>query len=283
MKCAPGVILPLFLLLPGWAQDQPPVSGASPAPAAPPVTPVLENNGKPMVLPFHCTDQDIQWAGLTCSENNPCAVYLELASLAVQGAKIIVAGNIHTAAVTLYTALLVSEDSGHTWTVAPGPIRGAGLDHTQFLDGETAWVSGLMLFPLPQDPFLLLSTDGGKTWRQRPVSNESHPGAIQQFFFSSRTEGQLIVDRGPAEKTDRYERYESSDGGESWTILEENTKPLRLAQTDAPPADWRLRADSATQSYRLERRQGTRWTDVAAFAVKIGVCSPEQQEPEPVR
>jgi photosystem II stability/assembly factor-like uncharacterized protein len=274
MKFSVGVIM--LLAVSTWAQEQPPVVPAVPlAPPSLPVVPVLENNGKPMVLPFHCTDDDIQWAGLTCSEEDPCPIYLELASVAAQGGRIVTAGNIHSAAVTLSTAVLVSQDAGHTWTEAHPRIRGAGLDHIQFLDGDTAWVSGLTLFPLPQDPFLLLTTDAGKSWRQRPVGGESHPGAIQQFFFTSRTDGFLLVDRGPAAIGDRYERFESANGGESWTIQEESTKPLKLRQTEAPSTDWRLQVDSATQSYHLERRQGERWTSVAAFAVKIGVCKPE--------
>lgn len=276
---SPGVLLALLLAVPVWAQEQPPTAPAA-LPVAPsaPVMAVLENNGKPMALPFHCTDDDIQWAGLTCSEEDPCPIYLELATVAAQGGTIVTAGNIHSAAVTLYSAVLVSGDAGRTWTEAHERIRAAGLDHIQFLDADTAWISGLTLFPLPQDPFLLLTTDGGKTWRQRTITTEGHPGAIQQYFFSNRTDGSLLIDRGPAETGDRYERFESADGGESWTIQEENTKPLKLKQTAGPVPDWRLRADNSTQSYHLERRQGERWIGVAAFAVKIAACKPEVHE-----
>ena len=232
-----------------------------------------------MVLPFHCTDEDMLWAGLSCTEENPCPIYLELSTATAQGTRIVTAGNLHTASVTLYTVVLVSDDGGRNWTEAHERIRGSGLDHIQFLDSDTAWVSGLTLFPLPQDPFLLLTTDGGKTWRQRTISGDSHPGAIQQYFFSSRTDGVLLIDRGAAETGDRYERFVSSDGGESWTIQEESTKPLKLQKVDVPSGDWRLRADGPTQSYHLERRQGTRWADVSAFAVKIGTCKPEPAPP----
>ncbi len=271
-----GVIPPLLLALLAWGQEQPPANPPTP-PAASNllVVPVLENTGKPMVLPFQCTDDDIQWAGLTCSPDDPCPVYLELTSVAAKNSRIVTAGNLHTAAVTLYTAVLVSDDAGQTWTKPHPGIRGAGLDHIQFLDPETAWISGLTQFPLPQDPFLLLTTDGGKTWRQRPIQDEYHPGAIQQFFFNNREEGALLVDRGPAETGDRYERFQSSNGGESWTIQEESTKPLKLARTEAPSTDWRLRVDGPTKSYRVERRQGGRWTEVAAFAVRVGACRPD--------
>ena len=206
-----------------WAQEQPP---ANPAP------PVLENSGKPMLLPFRCTEDDVQWAGLSCSADEPCPVYLELA--AVESGvppgpgRIFAAGNIHSSAVTLYSVLLASEDAGHTWREAHERIRGASLDRIQFLDAELGWTSGQALSPLPQDPFLLLTSDGGKTWRQRVIFSESRVGSIQQFHFSAKDSGSLIIDRGPGSEGGRYELYESPDAGESWTIRETSDRPLQL-------------------------------------------------------
>src|SRR3954452_11266699 len=106
--------LVLLLLMCGnaFAQDAPPAAAAPVVPAAPPV---LANVGKPMVVPFHCTDEDIRTAGLTCSEDEPCPVYLELAAVESTGIRIFTAGNIHTANSTLSTVLLGSEDNGQTW------------------------------------------------------------------------------------------------------------------------------------------------------------------------
>ncbi len=252
-----------------WAQEQP---SATPAP------PVLENSGKPMLLPFGCTEDDVQWAGLSCSADEPCPVYLELA--AVESAvppgsgRIFAAGNIHSSAVTLYSVLLASEDGGHTWREAHERIRGASLDRIQFLDAELGWTSGQVLSPLPQDPFLLLTSDGGKTWRARAIFSESRVGSIQQFHFSAKDSGSLIIDRGPGSEGDRYELWESPDGGESWTIRETSDRPLKLNPSPATPSEWRARADGPTQSFHLERRQGERWVSVAAFAVKLGACQP---------
>jgi len=68
----PGtVLLTVLAAAAACAQEQAP---ATPAPA------VLENSGKPMLLRFRCTEDDIQWAGLSCSANEPCPVYLELAA-----------------------------------------------------------------------------------------------------------------------------------------------------------------------------------------------------------
>src|SRR5437764_10670916 len=169
-----------------FAQDPPP------APPIPPPPPLLENSGKPMLLPFQCTDEDIQLSGLTCSEEDPCPIYLEVAAVESVGNRIFVAGNIHTSAVTVFSTLLASEDGGRTWREAHERIRSAGLDRIQFLDAEIGWVAGEKLAPLPQDPFLLLTSDGGKTWRMRPIFSETADnrlGVIQQFFFTAKDNG----------------------------------------------------------------------------------------------
>ena len=150
-----------------------------------------------MTLPYQCTPDDQQWAGLACSEDEPCPIYLELNAAESSGARLFVAGNIHSSTVTLYSVLLASDDSGLTWREAHPRIRGAGLDHMQFFDTATGWAGGEVLFPLPRDPFLLLTTDGGRSWRQRPFFGETFPGSLQQFLFTSRTSGSAILDRGP--------------------------------------------------------------------------------------
>lgn len=211
---------------------------------------------------------------MSCSEDEPCPLYLELASAEGVGEHIFTAGNIHSDAVTLYSILLSSADGGHSWQAAPGSMRGAGLDHIQLLDALTGWISGQTLFPIPQDPFLLLTADGGKTWRAQPVFQENHFGSIQQFSFDSKTTGALVVDNGAGSDTARYARYETSDGGETWSIKEESKKPLQLKRPASAPA-WRVRADGATRSYRIERRAGSQWTTVAAFAVRLPPCKPE--------
>jgi photosystem II stability/assembly factor-like uncharacterized protein len=202
-------------------------------------------------------------------------VYLELSAVEAVGSRIFVAGNFHTSAVTLSSALFGSDDSGHTWREVHDRIRGAGLDRIQFLDAETGWVSGEVLFPLPRDPFLLLTSDGGKTWRQRPVFGESREnrfGSVLQFFFAAKNDGTILIDRSAGADGDRYEVYESPDAGESWTVKQTSDKLPRLRQPPTPSTEWRLRADSGTGSYHIEHRQGARYANVAAFAVKTSVC-----------
>jgi len=270
-----GFLLLVSLVLPDGfvcAQDGPP-SGQISGPQAVPEPPVMLNAGKPMVLPFECTREDVGSAGFSCSEEAPCPVYLELGAVAASGNKFFVAGDIHSDAVTLYSVLLGSDDAGHSWREVHPRIRAAGLDHLQFIDANTGWVGGQQLFPLPQDPFVLLTTDGGTTWRQAAVFGESsdyHFGSIQEMYFSSRTNGSVVIDRSSGGDPGPFALYESPDGGASWTLKEQTAKPLHVR--GAPEADWRVRVDGGTKAFLLERRQGVRWILQASFAVNIGFC-----------
>jgi hypothetical protein len=264
----------LFLAMNGSAGAQDPATPANNAL-------ILENHDRPIEVPFKCTEEDMAWAGLSCTEQDPCPAYFELAAAEPSGSRIFAAGNIHSESVTLYSVLLGSEDGGKTWREVHERIRGAGLDHIQFVDLIDGWVSGEALSPLPQDPFLLMTADGGATWRRQLVFSDTDSGSIQQFAFSSKKDGSLIVDRGEGSEVERYSLYESADGGESWRIAQLSKTPLRLPGAAETEKEWRVRADRATQSFRIEHRQGERWTAAASFAVKAGACKPGPAEPEP--
>ena len=260
----------LLLWAPLRAQDLP---QNLPNPA--PISPILQNNGKPIQTPFRCIAQDIQWAGMSCTPDEPCPVYLELSAVEAVGNKLFAAGNIHSQTVTLYSILLGSEDLGHTWQEVHPRIRGAGLDRVQFTDLENGWVSGEALSPLPQDPFLLLTDDGGKSWRQQPIFSETRVGSIQQIEFQSKNEGSLVIDRGQGSQSDRFELYESLNGGRTWNIKEASRRPITLKDLSSSPPLWRIQADGPSQSYRIEHQQGGRWTVASEFAVSLEPCRPE--------
>ncbi|HUE05146.1 MAG TPA: hypothetical protein VMR62_36700 [Bryobacteraceae bacterium] len=250
-------------------------------PAAEPVQiQPLVNAGKPMVVDYQCGEEDIRLSGLTCTIEDPCPVYLELASVETVGNRIFLAGNIHTSSTTLTAVLLSSDDAGKTWREPQERIRLAGFDRIQFIDFENGWVSGEALHPLPHDPFLLVTTDAGKTWQSRPVYGDSQFGAILQFWFSSRTNGSLVIDRGRASESGRYELYDTSNAGDTWTLRQAGERPVPLKRaSETANADWRLRADAASKSYHIERRAGGAWRSVAAFSVSIGACKPPEMPP----
>jgi hypothetical protein len=226
----------------------------------------------PTKIPFTCTPEDVEAFGLTCSPEEPCAVFLELSAVDSIGGRMFLTGNLHTGTTTLFSVLLASEDSGKNWTEPVPRIRFGALEQIQFVDLEAGWISGQLNQPLPRDPFLLRTTDGGKTWAARTVFDDSHFGSIQQFWFSSRTEGQLIVDRQQGGHT-RYELLESRTGGESWDPKEIGDKPILLKKTRAPgEAVWRVRADAPSKNFHLERRTSEKWEAVATFAIRAGEC-----------
>ena len=229
----------------------------------------------PFRVPFKCAEDEVQAMGESCNAGEPCAVYLELSALEVLGPKVFVTGNLHGDTATVASILLMSDDGGRTWTEPHERIRSAVLDQIQFIDFEMGWVGGQLLLGTPKDPFLLITHDGGKSWRRQPVFEDTHPGTIEQFWFDSRNSGVLLIDRVQASETGaRYELLESMTGGESWIPRETQAAPIQLNKTrPAANPDWRLRPDAGLKSYRVEHRESGKWTAVALFPVLVASCT----------
>jgi photosystem II stability/assembly factor-like uncharacterized protein len=231
----------------------------------------LENTGKPMRVPFECTEADSQVAGLSCSEEEPCQVYLELASVESVGNKVFLTGNLHTPTTTLFSILLATEDAGKTWSEAHPRIRLGGLDQIQFVDFQNGWIAGANLQSTPRDPFFLITTDGGKTWHQRPIYDETRVAVIERYWFDTKENGMLLMDARL--ERNRHELYETRTGGESWSLQQASADPIRFPRSRDPGASgWRVRADAATHSYHLEKSEAERWQKVASFLVSLGTC-----------
>lgn len=243
----------VFVLSCAWAQDS------------------LVYNGKPLQIPFECTEDDSQTAGLHCTEEEPCPAFLELSSVEAVGNRLLVTGNLHAASATLYSVLLTSSDAGKAWTEGYKRLKSAGLDQIQFLDFATGWIAGNYVTGTPRDPFLLATSDGGATWRLLPLFEESRPGEIEKFYFESKTTGTLLLD---VRYANRYELFETLTGGMSWESRQTSVQPIRLPQEPSVvPAAWRLRADAATHANVLEKSDGARWQKVASFLVSAGKCT----------
>ncbi|MEO7143834.1 MAG: hypothetical protein ABI165_10070 [Bryobacteraceae bacterium] len=229
----------------------------------------------PAHIDYKCADDDIEFFGLNCTPEMPCPVYLELTSLERVGAKLFLTGNFHSATVTLDSILLMSADEGKTWTEPHARIRSASLDQAQFVDLEKGWVSGETVQSLPRNPFFLVTTDAGLTWDQRPVFEEDRVGTIVQFWFDSPTSGSVVIEAGS-----KNERYETMTGGSTWAVREVKDSPIRLKQSYAAPnPDWRLRADAASQTYRVEKRQNGAWRTLTSFPIHVADCKPAEAAP----
>lgn len=268
--------------------QQPPAPAEAPKPEAP-ARPVYAFAGKPLNVDFKCTEDDIMAFGLTCTEDEPCEVYLELTALESVGGKVFATGNLHTRDVTMWSMLLASEDGGKTWTEAHERMRSTGLEHIQFIDFEMGWIGGQQLLAVPRDPFFLITDDGGKSWRRKPLYSETRVGAIEQFVFESRTNGQLLIDRTQTgDSGGRHEFYETNSGGDSWSLRQVSPNPIKLRRPRTPNPDWRIRADARTKSFVIEKRAAAGWQTLSSFLVKAGECKPAElkftdppPEPEP--
>jgi photosystem II stability/assembly factor-like uncharacterized protein len=167
--------------------------------------------------------------------------------------------------------LMESDDGGKSWTEPSRRLRSAALEQIQFADFQHGWAAGVMLEPLPKDPFLMVTADGGKLWRKIPVTEEADYGSIQQFWFESATTGELVLDRSQG-GTKRYELYASMTGGASWELQQKSERPIAIKTSrTAEYANWRIRADG--DSYRVERRTAAGgWETAARFATRAGEC-----------
>lgn len=229
----------------------------------------LDNTAKPMRVVYECTAAETQAAGLGCSEQDPCPVYLELSNVNAVGNKIFVTGNIHTPMATLDSILLASQDGGKTWTEPQPRVRSAGLDQIQFVDADHGWISGANLQTAPRDPFFLITTDGGKSWREHPIFQETRVAAVESFRFNSPANGTLWIDATLDNGT--HEEYETRDGGESWKLVP-GAEEEKAHASGRNEAGWRLRTDAATHSYVIEKSEDNRWAKVASFYVNIASC-----------
>ena len=229
---------------------------------------------EPVKVATVCTEDDMQSYGMSCSNEEPCKIYLELTSLESIGNRLIVAGNLHTSDVTLSSILLSSEDSGKTWKEPLERMKTATLDAMQFLDFEHGWINGQLVQSFPKDPFFLVTRDGGRSWRNIPIFSESRSGAVDKYHFENKTDGTMLLDRQQSgDSGGRWALYETRTGGDSWELKQvTQRKPDFKKSATTGNAEWRLSPIAKTKIYRVERRTAGKWDAVAIFSIEAGEC-----------
>jgi photosystem II stability/assembly factor-like uncharacterized protein len=261
-------------------EAQAPSSAAStpkPGVTADPAKQLLVNTGgAPMSISFRCTAEEMQAAGLSCSSAVPCPVFLEISAVGSPGARIYAVGNFHTQGETVSSVVLASEDGGKTWFEAHPRLPVASLEQIEFFDFQNGWISGALVEPSPRDPFILLTRDGGKTWRMRPITGESpRSGIIDKFHFSSSSQGIVYIDRlRGADDGLRYETWGTNNGGDSWSVREVSGKPIAPQKPEPARTEplWRVREDAKLHAFVIETRRTGNWLPVASFLVNAGEC-----------
>lgn len=223
----------------------------------------------PVHVDYACPAEDIDSFGLTCSDERPCPVFFEVSAVDSVGSRIVVAGDIHTETTTLYGVVLFTEDGGASWTEAIPRLRSTEFEQLQFI-GDHGWLSGQRVEPLPKDPFVMITSNGGKDWRQKPLFEDSRFGSIAQFHFESPSSGELIFDDSVGKATNQ-ELYGTMTGGESWEIKQKSTTPLHLKTPREAPA-WTVAAPPGSKTYLIERVAGGKKELFARFLIHIGDC-----------
>jgi len=209
---------------------------------------------------------------MSCSADDPCPVYLEISAVAANGSKVLAAGDLHGRSATLASILLLSEDSGATWKEPAARLRGATIDQLE-MNSQAGWAAGESLYPLPRDPFVLLTTDSGGSWRKQAIGEEDSPGTVQRFWFDSPQHGEVIVDAGRTAEGGRYRAYESENGGATWNLTGGSDRPPGLKH--APPdenTEWRVTASKDGKAIEIERHSDGAWVAVASFAIEVALC-----------
>ena len=222
----------------------------------------------PVHIDYACTQEDVDAFGLTCSEEQPCPVFFEVSAVDSFGLHVFVAGDIHTATTTLYGVLLSTEDGGASWSEAITRLRSTAFEQFQVIENH-GWLSGQRVEPLPKDPFFITTTDGGKTWREHPLFEETRFGSITQFRFDSPTAGELIFDDSVG-KAVHQELYATTTGGENWELRQTSSKALRLKPMNN--TSWIVTAPAGSKTYLIEHVIGGKKAPFAHFLIHIGDC-----------
>ena len=118
---------------------------------------------------------------------------------------------------TLYQTV----DAGASWRAIPTPISAGGLCFTSV---DTGWVVSLGSLPTQANPpatALIATTDGGRSWQQRPL-----PGAIARFPGTAQRLGCAqpgtlwdLFYGEPGAGNEPYVLFRGPDGGQSWQAV----------------------------------------------------------------
>lgn len=269
IKKQPDIILP---------EPTPIVLGEEKEPEGPPEgTTVYE--GPVISLSTVCDVNRLEYAGIRCSADRPCELFLELVSIASEGAWMVLAGEVHTAEATYESVVLTSSDGGATWTESAERIAAGGIESISIVDAQTAFVAGQQGDTATGEmPFLLATNDGGASWETRMVEagGEKIEGLVVAFQADTTSHGYLILEQLAA-TGDPYRLYETYNGGRSWSIRQiAADKPQipgpRLA---LKTENWSVRPDSASGEFIVAKRSSSAlsgWADQGRFAGTVGSC-----------
>lgn len=190
---------------------------------------------------YHSTDGGENW---TESFHQPGTYFR---SINFVNDKIGFAGNIgpdYFPGVTDSQPLYQTLDGGKTWTavvgITPGDIKGVcALDSmtTQFINAgkletrTTIYAAGRVGGPAK----LVISRDGGQSWSKYDLTK--YTGMVQDVKFINESTGFICAGSDPSVEKSHAQILKTTDGGTTWKVVYESTRPLELIWKCSFPTD----------------------------------------------
>jgi hypothetical protein len=235
--------------------------------------------GPVVSLQTACDIDRLEYAGIRCSEDRPCELFLELVSVVSEGDWMVLAGEIHTADATYESVVLSSKDGGLTWTESADRIAAGGIESISIVDAQTAFVAGQQGDTATGEmPFLLVTDDGGVSWETRMVETggEKVEGLVVAFQADTTSHGYLTLEQLAA-TGDAYRLYETYNGGRSWSIRQISADQPQIPgpRLAIKSENWSVRPDSDSGEFIVAKRSSSAasgWADQGRFAGTAGSC-----------
>lgn len=268
-KKQPDIVLP---------EPPPIVLGQELEPEGPPEGTTVYD-GPVISLSAVCDVDRLEYAGIRCSADRPCELFLELVSIASEGDWMVLAGEVHTSEATYESVVLTSKDGGARWTESAERISAGGIESISIIDAQTAFVAGQQGDTATGEiPFLLVTDDGGVSWETRMVETggEKVEGLVVGFQADSTSHGYLTLEQLAA-TSDAYRLYETYNGGRSWSIRQISAErpqvpgPRLAVKTE----NWSVQPDSSSGEFLVAKRTSSApsgWADQSRFAGTVGSC-----------
>lgn len=250
---------------------------AAAAAAAEPTVPTYE--GPNIALTTSCEVERLEYAGIRCSAEQPCAFFLELVAVASEDDWVVLAGEVHTADATYESILLSSSDGGDTWTEAAERVVAGGIEAVSIVDGEHAFVAGQQGDTATgETPFVLSTDDTAASWDLWKVAAGGNParGLVVEFRADSPRHGYLILE-SLAATGDAFQLLETYNAGRSWSMRQISAKQPKIPGPRRRLAieDWRLRPDSAAGQYVVSHNSSAAasgWAEKVRIDHSLGTC-----------
>jgi len=161
-----------------------------------------------------------------------------------------------------------TSDGGKSWQRVGPALENSTIATIFFLDTKTGWAAGAWTTESAGDPFVLRTTDGGKTWAQTmvPVEPRLTPLFVPtSLVFATRKIGILRMSGCSAE--DEQSVWVTRNGGKSWAFScgqKDETGPCNALSITKDGTLWKL----DEQDILVSTDNGSSWKKAETHPVR---------------